>query len=105
MSVNGKGDPLRNNAPFSGKELFNRFSKAADGFPTDAAVVAAGNILLNALRQTNATRAEAEKAFNELFGRLKQTLLDHYDSTGKRRPIFPFHQTIEVPLMRFRKPQ
>lgn len=91
--VNGK-DPLRQ-VTGTPQELFTRFSREANGFPRDAAIGAAANILLNALRQECVTRDKAEAAFNELFGRLKQTLVDHYDSaSGRRRSVFPFNQSL-----------
>jgi hypothetical protein len=97
--VNGK-DPLRS-GPTATAELFGRFSKAADGFPTAAAVEAAANVLLNAIRQANATRPRAELAFDELFGQLKASLVAHYDgASGARKSIFPFHQNLLVPFVK-----
>lgn len=89
-----KVDPLTD-TPEAGRVLFDRLSRQCNEFPLEAVVNAASNVLLNVLRQRNATRNEAETAFNELFGKMKQILMDHYDGpTGKRRSVFPFHQTI-----------
>jgi hypothetical protein len=95
-------DPLKQ-GPTAEQELFKLFSGVANGFPTDAAVGAAANILLNGLRQNNTTRQKAEAAFDELFGKLKSILVAHYDGAGKRRSVFPFHQMINVPHVDLRK--
>ena len=99
---NNKTDPLRQ-GPTAEQELFKRFSELANGFPTETAVGAAANILLNGLRQDNASHKQAEVAFDELFGKLKSLLVAHYDGAGKRRSVFPFHQHIVVPHFDFRK--
>jgi hypothetical protein len=46
---------------------------------------------------------DAEARFDEISGRTKQLLLDHYDGAGNRRSVFPFHQVIEVPHFDGRK--
>lgn len=106
-NTNGKAnskDPLQHNGPNASRELFNRLSIEANGFPSDAVVLASANMLMNALRQAHATRAAADAAFDELFGQMKQTLLDHYDGTGARKNIFPCNQRIEVPFIKASKP-
>lgn len=96
-------DPLTDTAPEAGRVLFDRMNKVAKDFPFEAVVNAASNVLLNVMRQRNATRAEAERDFNEMFGRLKSILMAHYDGpTGKRRSVFPFHQNIDMPFLDFR---
>jgi hypothetical protein len=51
-----------------------------------------------AIRQTYASRREAEARIDELFGRSKQLVLDHYDTvTGRRHSLVPFPQVIQVP--------
>lgn len=94
-------DPLRQATPDAAMELFRLFARQANGFPRDTVVDAAVNIMLNALRQEHATRASAEKAFDELFGRSKQVLVDHYDVLGRKRGIFPYDQVISVPQLDF----
>ncbi len=61
------------------------------------------NILVNAIRQSQPTRGQAEARFDELFGRTKQVLLDHYDALGRKRGIFPYDQVVEMPHVDFRK--
>src|SRR5947207_1230289 len=90
-------DPLLKSGPDYQRLLFDRLSKAADGFQGDEVINAAANIIINVLRQTHTTRDAAEKRFDELFGRTKTILLDHYDQLGRKRGIFPFDQTIVVP--------
>jgi hypothetical protein len=94
LPIGGKTDPL-NDAPGAARELAKRMSQVAAGFGYDDVVGAAANVLINALRQGCPKRADAERAIDELFGRSKQALLEHYDSvTGRRRSIFPHHQVI-----------
>ena len=97
-----KIDPLTGTSAESGKVLFDRLNKQCKDFPLEAVVNAASNVLLNVIRQRNATRDAAEKDFNEMFGRLKGILMAHYDGPGgKRRSVFPFHQTISPPFLDF----
>lgn len=91
-------DPLNVLVPDRQRELFKRFAESANGFSTEDVIGAAANVLVNALRQAHGSRQSAEKSFDELFGRTKQILVEHYDTIGRKRGIFPFNQTIEVPL-------
>ncbi len=94
MNTNPK-DPLNKVGPESEKELFRSFSMLCDGFPSDSVINAAVNILINAVRQSQPTRSQAEKYIDELIGRTKAILLDsHYDSIGRRKGIFPYDQHI-----------
>jgi hypothetical protein len=86
-------DPLRDN-PNAQRELFERFSSAANGFPADHVVAAALNIL-NAIRQAQPSRSKALDAFDELAARTRAVLAEHYGANGERRNIFPFHQVIK----------
>jgi len=94
-------DPLTQ-GPLAEHELFQRLSQLSSGFPRDAVFGAAANLLLNAIRQDCATRAKAEVSFDDSFGRLKSILLAHYDGAGRRRSVFPFRQSIEVPCIDMR---
>jgi len=102
LHVGGPSDPLKQ-GPTAERELFSRLAPVCNGFPHDAVVGAAANVLLNALRQSNASRRQAEVAFDELFGKLKSILVAHYDGAGKRRHVFPHDQVIEVPHIDLRK--
>lgn len=102
--MNHPKDPLIQATPDAPRELFARFSVAANGFPTDAAIGAAANMIINAIRQQCATRQDAERAMDELFGRTKSVLVDHYDMLGRKRGIFPYDQVISVPHFNFRRP-
>ena len=88
--------------PDKQRQLFDRMSRSADGFSAEDAIGAAANILINAIRQSQTTRAAAEKRFDELFGRSKQVLVDHYDVLGRKRGIFPYDQEILMPKLDFR---
>lgn len=110
MNTKPDTNPLRNPkdplhaGPEAAKELFRRFGALAHGFPADAVMDAALNILINAIRGGQATRAGAEKVFDELAGRSKHVLLErHYDNLGKRRNIFPFDQHVNVDFANFKQ--
>jgi hypothetical protein len=90
-------------APDAARVLFGKMSKEANGFGSDDVVAAAGNVLINALRQRCAKRQKAEAEIDELFGRLKTALLQHYDGADNRRNVFPFDQTIVMPRITFPK--
>lgn len=91
-------------APDGGRELFSRMSHTCGGFSHDDVTSAAANILINSLRQQCGSRQKAEVEFNELFGRLKSALLQHYDGAGNRRSVFPFDQTVVVPRLTMKGP-
>jgi hypothetical protein len=106
MTLNPK-DPLLTTVPDPSLTLFKLMGKIAGGtgtvvdgraapFPIDAVVGAAANIIVNALRQVNPTKEKAETAIDELFGRTKQILMNHYDQLGRLRGIFPYDQHIHV---------
>jgi hypothetical protein len=91
----GKADPLKATEDIR-RELFGRFSKAANGFAQRDVVYAAVNLILNSVRQSCAKQKQAEAMIDELMGHAKRTLLDqHYFPSGTRRNVFPFHQVIE----------
>jgi hypothetical protein len=96
-------DPLTATSNEAGQVLFGRLNRQCREFPHEAVVNAAGNVLLNVIRQRNPSREKAEKDVDEMFGRLKAILMAHYDGTnGSRKNVFPFHQNIDVPFMSFR---
>lgn len=90
-------DPLRKSGPDQQRELFNMFCKVANGFSTEEVMGAAMNLLVNGLRQAHPTQAAALSRLDELGAGARALLASHYDMLGRRRNIFPFHQTIEVP--------
>jgi len=91
-------DPLIG-LPTQEKALFDAFRNMASGKNADAVMGACVNLLINAIRQREPTRKEAEACWDTLFGRGKSLLLEnHYDSvTGKRRTVFPFTQVLSAP--------
>lgn len=91
-------DPL-NLGPDPQRELFNRLRKAANGFPVEHVSGAAANVLINALRQEHPNRAAAIKSFDELAARMKFLLMEHYDSQGRKKGVFPFRQVIHAPFV------
>lgn len=93
-------DPLHKSGPEAERELFRALGAVCSGFPQEAVLGAAANLLVNAIRQGQPTREGAREKFDELTARVRMLLLDqHYDGLGKRRNVFPFHQVIEVPLV------
>jgi hypothetical protein len=96
-------DPLVLATPNRQRELFDRMSKTADGYSAEDVIGAAANMLINAIRQSQPTRRQAEVRFDELFGRSKQVLVDHYDTLGRKRGVFPYDQVIEMPLVAMKR--
>lgn len=92
-------DPILKASPDAERELFDRLTQAANGFQRDQVIGASANVIVNALRQTHATRRAALDDFDALTARVRALIASHYDGTGKRRNVFPFHQHIEVPML------
>lgn len=93
-------DPMKRVGPEAQMELTRIIGRAATGFPNEAVIGAAVNVLVNSIRQTYPNGRDAEARYNELVGRFRSILLSHYDGvTGRRRSIFPFHQTISPDLV------
>jgi hypothetical protein len=94
-------DPLAK-VPQGAYVLFNQLTEKCDCFTANEVVAASANLLLNALRQANPKKANALKAFDELMGKTKQVLSDHYNEfSGERRNIFPFDQVVSMELAKF----
>lgn len=94
----GPKDPLLKAAADPGRELLKRFASASTGFSRTDVENAAAALLLNSIRQRCASWREAEVIFDELFGRSKQLLKNHYDASGRVKGIFPFDQVIRPEL-------
>lgn len=92
-------DPLAKLAP-SGRELFDRASKLVDGAGYDDILNVGGSLIVNTLRQQHDNRRSAEQHFDEILARAKTKLMECYDSTGRKKGIFPYHQNIVVPLIK-----
>jgi len=95
-------DPL-SRSDEQAKQLFDRFGAVADGFTAEHVIVAAANVIINALRQGHPSRAGAERAWDEWMGRAKGQLMECYDSAGRKKGIYPYHQTIHVPHIDLRR--
>lgn len=93
-------DPLRKTGPDASRNLLIEFGKVANGYPMEAVLQAAADVILNAIRQTHAKRSGAKDAFDAITTRTRDVLLSqHYDAMGRRRNVFPFDQKIEMPTV------
>ena len=101
MQQHNPKDPMLKSGPDAERLLFEAFGRVSSGHDMSVVAGAGVNLLVNALRQTYASRGQAERAFNELFGRAKNLLLEqHYDPvTEKRRSVFPFTQHVHAELV------
>jgi hypothetical protein len=93
-------DPLIQN-PDAARELFKQLAQVARGFPAKDVQIAAINLLVNAVRTEADSRQKAELAWDELIAKSKEHLMNCYDSTGRKKGIFPYNQHIHVPHIKF----
>jgi len=97
-------DPLRNpNDPLlrqgaADKDLFQKLSPLCSGYPAEAVIGAAFNLLTNGLRQTNPKREDALKRYDEWTQRFRTMLAEHYHNAGNRKNIFPHEQVLIPPF-------
>jgi hypothetical protein len=89
-------DPMILMTPDAQKILFERMSEVCNGFSAEQVAGAAANILINAIRQSQPSREKASSRFDELFTNMKTVLMNHYDSFGRLKGIFPYPQEIKV---------
>lgn len=93
-------DPLPKNLPDYGRELFDRFGKAADGFASDAIISAAINLLVQVMRENYGKRDEVERRIDELAAKWKELTFRFYDPvTNRRRSNIPFTQRVTPPTL------
>jgi len=92
-------DPLLNASSEAQRVLFTKYVEQSSGFPIDVVIGAAVNLIVNALRQTYTTREVAGTRFDEIASKAKGILFSHYDSLGRKKGIFPYNQTIVMPLI------
>jgi hypothetical protein len=95
-------DPIANN-PDKAIELMKAMGQVAHGFSSQEVINAAANIVINAMRQSHATGHEAERAWDEIVARSKGQLMACYDSNGRKKGIYPYHQTIVMPYVDLKK--
>jgi len=93
-------DPLQS-GPEQERRVFEAFNRAASGHDYNVVAGAAMNLLANTVRQSCATRQQAERMFDELAGRSKNLLLEqHYDPvSNKRRQVFAHTQHVHAKLV------
>jgi hypothetical protein len=80
--------------PEAARELFTRIGRAANGFPNEACIDAALNLLMNAIRGGAKNWREAEAVYDEWTAKAKGVLRTHYDHVGGRRSVFAFDQVV-----------
>lgn len=84
--------------------LFEHVIRQLNGVPLPAVGNLAVNLLVNAVRQSEATRKNAEEMVDTLFSRAKTALFEQYDAvTGKRRAVVPVTQVVQMPFHDERK--
>ena len=97
-------DPLPKKHDESGRELMSRMGQLCHGFSQAAVVNAAISIVLSSVREQCDTAQKAKDAFDEVTTRAREALLnEHYQPDGRRKNVFPFAQTIEMPNANFRQ--
>lgn len=90
-------DPLLNAPDQAARQLFEAYQKLSAGRTADSVIGAAVNILINAIRQMDPLRKDAEARWDTLFGRGKTILMDHYDPvTGRKKSVIPHTQIIRA---------
>jgi hypothetical protein len=94
-------DPILNNAE-PARQLFHSFSQVSHGFSTIDVVNATLNMLINAVRQAEPTRKGASETWDEYVNRSKGLLMNSYDSTGRKKGIYPYTQTLTADLANFK---
>ncbi len=94
-------DPILRNTD-NARQLFDTFSQVSHGFSALDVVNASLNMLINAVRQAEATRKGASESWDQYVGRSKGLLMDGYDSTGRRKGIYPYTQTLTANFANFK---
>jgi hypothetical protein len=100
--LNNPNDPLHQQADAE-KHLFQALAKVCNGFSSEQVAGAALNLIVNAIRQGHASDKGALNAADAAHAAMRKILIGHYDNAGRRRNIFPFHQTVEMPFLDLRK--
>lgn len=91
-------DPLHKTGPEAGKVLYQNLAQVCIGFPNDAVLNAALNLVMTVVRKNHPTWQSAEGYWDEWFAKAKTNMRDHYDANGRQRNIYPFDQNILMPL-------
>ena len=81
-----------NSVPTSSIALFERFRRASEGYPVEDILDAAFNTIVDALCQSYRTHQEAVMTWDELTNKFKTHLVQCYDTTGRKKPIYQYHQ-------------
>lgn len=77
------------------RELIRKMAKVASDYKYETVLGAAGNIMLNVLRQKHKTADAAEEEFDALVAAMKKAIrADHYRQDGTRKG-FP----MELPFL------
>lgn len=98
-----KHDPLALRSSDNGRELFKQFSAMANGFTNADVLNAAINLVVNCIRQSQATRMGAMSRSDQIAAQVKQALDGCYDNAGNRRNVFAFDQNVNVDLVDLNK--
>lgn len=82
------------------KFLMAKWGEIANEFSYEDVINAGLNMTIVALRQKHKRWEGAEIEWNDIAGKAKQVLKDHYDSFGRIKGIFPFTQHLFPSLMK-----
>ena len=66
-----------------GQELLAQISRAASGYTVEDVLNASTSLFLNVLRRSCPDRASAQRTYDEIVERLRETLLERYE-----QPVF-----------------
>ena len=96
-------DPTKGVHTQNVQRLFAQVAQLMSGFGYDDVIDCSANLLINALRQKYPKRRDALEKYSEIVTKVGNLIAANYDpTTGNRRNVFPFTQTID--LNHFRDP-
>jgi hypothetical protein len=101
MQINPQ-DPLLD-APKTERDLWMEVGKVTSGYPAEIVMSIGINIVIDTIRQLRPTQKTALDAFDEVMGRVRSRLAEHYGNNGVRKNIFPFDQIIKGEFVDFSK--
>lgn len=90
--------PLLNVGPSRIIELLRVYQRASNGKDIDDIVCAAGNLIVDCVRQECGDKRDAERYFDAVIGQLKAGLMNHYTAYGRIIDVKAYPSVPPVPL-------